>query len=463
MLFQSRMRLSAAGDRLNGLLTRLQTRVDGYPAGLSGAFVFLVLLLVYIATATLGEQQSPDPLAAAVPAWQFVTHGNLILDEFEGMLPWFIDIGERIVSNRTPGIIFFGIPFYWLVGTDPEAPPSLLPAAFAAATASAGAMTLLHLVFRRLARPSTAMAAALIAGVATSTWSVSADALWGHGPNQLWLAAAMLALAAERYWSSGVGFGLAVFTRPQLAVIAAVAGIWSGVRRRSLWPIAFVGVPALLGLIALLYYNSVIFGEVSVAGGYGDYVTRNLVSRPWWHYGEQIAGTLLSPDRGLLVMSPLLLALLPGLLRAWRVAPSWVRASAVGGVVYMLVQLRINHFSGGDNFYSYRLSIEMLTMAAPLLLLAYQEWTARTAIRKRIFSGLVLLSIAIQGLGAVYYEPDYVERSAWTHIRVWNVAQDAGLIVVTLIAIVGVLLWMALSWQFGRTGCSDWQPPADGE
>lgn len=433
-------RSSTARRRLPSYLARVPAQVDGFSAALSAGFVFLVLFLVYLATATSHGPVSPDPPAAAIPAWQLVAHGNLTLDAFDGMLLWFIDNGERIVSNRTPGVIFFAVPFYWVFGANPDG-PNMVPATLAAVTAAAGAMTLLHLLFRRLVRPSTAMAAAFIAGLATSTWSVSADALWAHGPNQLWLAAAMLALATEHYMSSGIGFGLAIFTRPHLAVIAAVAGVWAGVRRRSWRPVVLLGAPALLGLLALVTYNHLVFGGASLTGGYGGYVTSNLAGRPWWHYAEGIAGTLVSPDRGLLMMSPFLLALLPGLGAAWRAAPSWVRSCTVGGVVYMLVQLRINYFSGGNNFFSYRLSIELLMMAAPLLLLAYQEWTARTSVRRHLFSALVCLSVLIQGLGAIHGYVDYVERSAWANVKLWHVAQAAGPAMGGLMAVVAVLAW----------------------
>ena len=443
--------LRGTGDRLQRVFARLRTRVDGYPPALSGAFVFLLLFIVYLATATYHGVQSPDPPSAAIPAWQLATHGNLTLDAFEGVMPWFVESGERIVSNRTPGVIFFGVPFFFLFGAAEG--PTVTPAAVAAATAAAGAMLLLHLALRRLVAPSTAMAAAFVAGLATSTWSVSADALWAHGPNQLWLTAAMLALAVERYWSTGVAFGLAVFTRPHLAVVAAIAGIWTAVRRRSWRPLVFVGIPASVGLLALMYYNSLAFpAESPLGGGYGGRPLDNLVSRPWWHYGEDIAGMLVSPDRGLLVLSPFLLALLPGLRAAWRSAPGWVRTSAVGGLAYMLVQLRISYypggvhvFSGGHNFFSYRLSIEFLTLAAPLLVLCYREWTARSRTRQRLFTALVLLSVAIQGFGAVYYRVEYVERSPWTNFKLWEALQNAGPGLVALVILVAVVVWTMLS------------------
>lgn len=438
-------------ESLQRAFTQLRSRVDTYPPALSAGFVFVILLIVYLTTATYSGNLSPDPPSAAIPAWQLATHGNLTLDEFEGVMPWFVESGGRIVSNRTPGVIFFAVPFYWLLGA-PDA-PSVAPSTLAAVLAAAGAMTLLHLVFRRLAPPSTAIAATLVAGLATSTWSVSADAIWPHGPNQLWLTAAMLGLAAERYWSSGIAFGLAVFTRPHLAVVAAISGVWTAFRRRSLRPVLYIGVPAAFGLVALLYYNSLAFpGGDALGGGYGGRPVQSLVGRPWWHYGDDIAGTLISPDRGLFVLSPFLLSLLPGLRAAWRAAPGWARTAAASGLVFMLVQMRISYFpggshtfSGGHNFYSYRLSLEFLTLAAPLLLLSYREWVARSRTRQRIFSALVLLSIAIQGLGAAFYRVDYGDHSPWTEFKVWDAIQSAGPGVVALMIGVGVLAWTALS------------------
>lgn len=434
----------------------LTARVDTYPAALSAAFVFLVLIAVYLPTATYAGNQSPDPPAAAIPAWQLATSGNLTLDAFEGHLPWFVESGDRIVSNRTPGVIFFAVPFYWLLGSPDTY--TLTPSAVAAALAAALAMTLLHLTLRRLGTPSAAIAAALIAGLGTSTWSVSADALWAHGPNQLWLTAAMLALAAERYWSTGVAFGLAVFTRPHMAVASAVAGVWTAVRQRDWKPLVFIGVPASVGLATLVYYNSLAFpGGDALGGGYGGRPLDNLVSRPWWHYGEDVAGMLVSPDRGLLVLSPFLLILIPGLRAAWRAAPGWVRAAAASGLAYMLVQLRISYypggvhvFSGGNHFFSYRLSIEFLTLCAPLLVLCYREWVARTRLRRRIFLALVLLSLAIQGFGAMYWRVDFVEHSPWTNFKLWEAMQVAGPWRVATTVVAGIVVWLALALPGGR-------------
>ena len=54
---------------------------------------------------------------------------------------------------------------------------------------------------------------------------------------------------------------------------------------------------------------------------------------------------------------------------------------AVGGIAYALVQLKINHFAGGDTFFGYRLGLELVTAAAPLYVLGW------LAIKRRRSSG----------------------------------------------------------------------------
>ena len=65
-------------------------------------------------------------------------------------------------------------------------------------------------------------------------------------------------------------------------------------------------------------------------------------------------GMWVSPDRGILLWTPVLL-LLPALWRSWPDQPDWAKAFLFAGVGYTLLQASLNRFSGGDQFYGYRL------------------------------------------------------------------------------------------------------------
>lgn len=417
-----------------GRVRALRARVDGWPAGLSAALVGLALFLVYVPTAAMTYQQSPDPIAAFVPAWEIANNRTVTLDAYEGMVPWFKEFDGRIVSDRAPGVVFFGVPFYWVFHPIGQSP---VPAALAAASAAAGAMAALHLVFRRHASPSTATAAALLAGLGTATWTVSADGLWPHGPAQLWLALALLALP-RRAWLAGAFLGLAVFTRPQTAVAAAVVGIALGWQARSLLPVLRIGTGSLLGAAGLVAYNTVVFGSASLTGGYEDLPARWVSQLTVPEYLLGVLGTLVSPDRGVLVLSPFLLVLFLGVPTAWRRIDGVGRAAALAGLAYILVYLLVNRFSGGENFYSYRLPIEALTLGAPLLLGAYVWWVRERAWALAAFPLLAALSVGLHAIGAVYHVPSYEVHGPWTGARIAEAFGAAGPWVVAATAMVVV-------------------------
>ena len=64
--------------------------------------------------------------------------------------------------------------------------------------------------------------------------------------------------------------------------------------------------------------------------------------------------------------SPFLLILIPGLREAWRNSPDWVKGASIGGIVYLLEQLKANRFSGGTGFIGHRYPFEALNAAAAI-------------------------------------------------------------------------------------------------
>lgn len=400
---------SEAGS--TGWTRRIGERVGSWPAWLAVLLVTALLLLVYLPTgAHTHDQNYTDTSATYLAAAQLARDGSLTLDRFEGAT-WVVETPDgRLVSNRFPGTILYAAAFYLVLGAGSGQVVPVMPAALAAALGAALAMGLLSLLLRRLVAPPTAVGAALVGGLATSTWAISGHALWTHGPAQLLLVGAMLALAAGHHARAGLAMGASILVRPHLAVVPAVTGLHTGWRRRSWRSVLLVGATAALGLVAYLAYNRVVFGGALAAqpgaeaipqltGGYGTRWLDNLLTLPPWTWLGALAGALVSPSRGLLTISPFLLALLPGLPAAWRRAPGWVRSAALGGVLYLLLQLRANPaFGAGFGFYVYRIHLETLTLCAPLLVLAWRHWTRITALRRRVFWLLAGMSAAVQTL-----------------------------------------------------------------
>lgn len=385
--------------------------------------VFVPLMLLYLWTLRTNPSAINVDAPSVVPsAIGIARHGTPIVPvSFWGPgNPCAMLLGHgTAISDRTPGLIYLAVPVYWLFGA--RDPSYELPASAEAALITAAAMGTLALVFARFVSHRTALLGALVAGTATTTWTVSGVALWPHGPDQLVIALALCGLAADRFARAGLAFGLGLLIRPLLGFPAAVAGLVASWKARSIRPALAIAVPAgcclaFYAWYAHHYWTGGPSGDkqafLTATHGYGGPLTELGLSA-WLALAVKLAGFLVSPGRGILIGSSFLLALLPGLRRAWRVAPTWVRSSAAGAVIYMLIQLKGEVFTGGYDFWGYRYPIEMLTLCAPLLLLCWREWTTRTARRRAAFGALVIVSISWQAVGAICF-PGLDQDQPWT-------------------------------------------------
>jgi len=265
-------------------------------------------------------------------------------------------------------------------------------ASFLAALASA----LMYLLLRRRLDPSPALLMTMTFAFATTTWSISAQAMWQHGLGEVCIAAILLLLTGEASWSKATAVGAlaaaAVGNRPQDALMLAALGIyavgWAGRR----WAALAAGGLPVLGLT--LSYNFAAFGNAG--GGYGR------LGQLWFSSNviEGFAGLLLSPAKGLLVFSPffLFLAALP---RALRDSGRW-RALDVLIVIGFAAELLVyacSVWTGGWSW-GYRLLTDfvpgLIWVLAPVVAALQGKW-------RFLFLSTVALSIFIQYVGTFHY------------------------------------------------------------
>ncbi|NNF10563.1 MAG: hypothetical protein HKN74_09785 [Acidimicrobiia bacterium] len=361
---------------MQSVVTRSRGRIAQAPAWQTFLLVFLPILGVYLLTMDRANlEQGVDAIAAALPAWRFTQFGDLDMAQFSE-LPWIIEVNGRILSNRPPGISWVTMPLYWVFGRQSftGAVPSMLPGTATAVLFSAATVGVVHLTLRRITTPVLALGGALVFGLGTSTWSISANELWAHGPAQFFLALGMLAISYNRFVAAGLAHGAALLIRPVTALVAAGTGLAYGWMQRSWRPVVLGGLSAALGLGVLVVYNGLVLDSwTPVPASYGEsFVERAQNQSPLAYVGD-LLGMFLHPKYSIFVFSPFLLFTIPGLKRAWTGSPAWVRASAIGGVAYMLIHLRLNRFWGGAEF-NYRYPLEMLTVLAPLLFLSWHTW-----------------------------------------------------------------------------------------
>lgn len=233
----------------------------------------------------------------------------------------------------------------------------------------------------------------------TTAWSVASTGLWQHGPSLFFLSAAFAALNSQRRWAilaAGFMLGMAVWNRlPNASFALSVSFYMAICRPRDLpWLIVGGAVPAL----AMLGYSWSHWGSIWALGEGHPMSLFSGALLP------NLAGTLLSPNRGFFVFTPVFLLALPMLWTVLIAPRRWplLFALSLGALGILLVHSFWSVWWGGECF-GYRLLTEMVPVWIILLALSWERWIVRSRAGVLVFATLAVLSLYIHFLGAVYY------------------------------------------------------------
>jgi hypothetical protein len=266
-------------------------------------------------------------------------------------------------------------------------------------TATAAAVLFL-LVGRRHPHREAAWTAALFA-LGTSMWSTS-QALWQHPAAVLFLCVALLFLSCaeqEPVWAGRAGLPLVLAVAARHADVALVAVVTIGIAVR--WPRRLPALVAWGAPVAavLLAYQWWYFGSPWQHGFSGSGAR---FSEPWGH-GH--LGLLMSPAKGLLVFTPLVIVAVAGLAAAFRRGERWWSATlGAAAVAHWILMGRWSEWHGGESW-----GPRMMTDALPLLFMFLPDGFN---LMPRVAPALALVSVAVQALGAFSYDYRW-ERLFW--------------------------------------------------
>jgi hypothetical protein len=281
-----------------------------------------ILLVVYLGNArTLG---GGDTLPARYLPLALLRQQTFRLDGFPVLhatcAPYYLaHVGGHYVSVYPVGPALLALPVFLpaaLAGVPADGPVVAELEKLAAAIMVALSAVLLYRAISRIARRRLALLATAAYALGSSSFSVSSQALWQHGPSQLGLAATLYCLLRGRdqpSWVAWAGLPLsfATITRPTDALIAVgIAAYVLWCRPRQLPGFALCAAPP---LVFQLWYAARYFGDPFRTQWNPLDVGR--WSTPLW---EGLAGLMLSPGRGLLVYSPIFALSLLGFALAWR-------------------------------------------------------------------------------------------------------------------------------------------------
>jgi alpha-1,2-mannosyltransferase len=401
--------------------------------------VFGITFFVYAATIS-HSFVSPDVWSADFGAWHIAQTGSPWVDGLS-MAPldgnparsqWVTQVNGHDVITRSPGVIAASVPAYLLLG---GANMTVVPAGLAAALLTSVSAVLIYLVVARRRPVPEAALVTFAFTFTTPVWSVAANGMWPHTITVLGIAGMAWAADRDRWWLAGLFGGIALWGRLHAALIVALLGLLVGLRRRDVRPVIQVGVVsggclALMSVWTYWMYDKWNPTSSYNASPYMEYDHFSIVNQ---------LGMWVSPDKGFLIWTPVVLLLLPALIRSWRDIPDWSRALVYGGLAYTVLQAALNRFSGGETFYGYRLTLEMLTCLAPALSFSipHMGTTARR------LSGPVLavqfLAIATGSVADGGFVGDSQRWTTNSFVLVLNEIGPLGYVTVALTAGLGVL------------------------
>ena len=425
-------------------------------AFLTGFALFGAIFVVYVGSLAAAQPNS-DSFANSFASWHYAHTGSPFFDgsrlpEMDGGPDYFGPNPDgHTVIGRTPGQIWAAAPFYLLLSGGDFADFDTGPGMIAAAFWSALAMLLFFVAVRsRMAAIPAAGATALLA-FGTPVWSVAAEGLWPHVVTVLAIAGTSWAASREKWGWAGVMLGVGILARPHVAVIAAILGLGVTYSRRSLRPAVLVAIGSGLLTAVLLLWNRFVFGAWSLAGGYSqgfvDAIPGQRESRLGDGYLVQVAGAMLSPNRGFLVWTPSVILLLPAVCRFRARLPVWSLWLALGGIGYAVVQTALNEWTGGSGFNSYRLMLELLMCLAPSCAMA-SAYLGPVA--QRLAPYVVGYQVAVISVAALL-DDALLESDFWTDNTVLVGLRDQTLLTVLLLAGFGLCAWFATRWFLGRS------------
>jgi hypothetical protein len=392
----------------------LRERRHDIPASMQlGSPLLLFLGVVFIYNLNGRTLGAGDTIPASYIPLSILREFDFDLNEFpflyEPELPWFLQrINGRIVSAYPPWAGVLALPVYLLPvvgGLSPQSPLIHDLEKLAATLITAVSVVLLLVALRRLTSEKIARCIAIVYAFGTSSFSSSSQALWQHGPSQLFLSLAIYWLVRgidEPRFSAYAGFALASASicRPSNALIAIPIAAYVLLKRRD-QVIGFILAalpPVLLFTVYNMHYNGSPFrtgfavGMVDPSRLWG--LGAHLFSTP---LHEGLVAVLVSPSRGLFIYSPILLVSLVGMAMMWKDPKQMLLKylSLAPLPIILLTAKWINWWGGGS--YGPRLLADITPILCLFLYPAF-EWMRSRLFFKYITACLLVLSIGLHGL-----------------------------------------------------------------
>ena len=440
-----------AADNLNGPLLlflmcamatiwcRAQRR--GIPASITLRDPWVLLLAVVLVYSANGKPLTAgDTIPASYLPLSLMREFDFDLDEFpflyEGEMPWFVQrINGRIVSAYPPWAGLLAVPVYLLPvlgGLSPPSPWIHDLEKLSATLITALSVVLLLFTLRRLTSERIAWLIAIVYAFATSSFSSSSQALWQHGPSQLFLTLTIYwlvkSLEEPRFSAyAGLALGSAIICRPSNVVMALPIAAYVWLRHRGQFAgFCLAALPPFLGFVTYnMLYNGSPFSTGFAVGIIDPARLRSIGAHLFkTPLSEGLAGILVSPSRGLFVYSPILLVAFVGMVMVWRNSQLvLLKYLSLAPLLAILLTAKwINWWGGGS--YGPRLLADITPFLCLYLYPPFERVHTRPLLKSAL-ACLIACSISLHAL-RVFAGGDWNGHPNvdWHHERLWSWADS---------------------------------------
>ena len=429
------MMTSSTNSPVNSAIRRSLTACSSY----EGWLIFLSCFLVYF---FLNGRilTSGDSVPNTLIALNWLINHTLNLDNFRnqhffkvvGQIPYFfVETRKGHLTSLYPigsAIITFPIYicfcFVLVITTLFFHPVDITSAAFepqrllfekiAATTVTAASVVIFYFATRLKFDRSVAIISTFIYAFATETWVISSQAPWQHGSTNLVLVSILFALLKVNKTEgrdkstlllvAGILSGFLLGIRPTNLVFLAAIAVYSAFtyRRQSLF--FFLGLPSALLTISwnLYYFGTLLGGYESISSIY-SFTLKQLF--------EGFLSLTISPSRGLLVFSPIVLYAIPGIYQVFKLRSNkdekliicLVFSCSILFIQYCFFKVWYGGFTYGPRFLTDILPTVCFLINYSIAATLYAITQRRRALWSKntiVFLVAVLFSVCVQAIGA---------------------------------------------------------------
>ncbi len=391
--------------------------------------LFFLLFLIYIVNIRpiIGDADVSNYVSISI-----IKEGDFDLDEFvsynttgrielksvtksNGHVVSIDDVGGAILAAP-----LFLIPVVFGISSDSWLIPFL--GKIAAAILVALSALFLYYTLKKLTKEKYALFITLIYALATTSWSISSQGLWPHGPSQFSLTLALYflvrGLKEKKYIIySGFPLAFAVVCRSTNFLILIIFSIYVLHKHKDKF-LKFASF-ALLPLIFLIIYNYHYFGFLLPFAKAPLYLKPELWKN---NFFEGFFGQLISPSRGLFIYSPVLIFSLYGIYKSWKKSIVLFCYSTIAIFVLICFYSYFKIWYGGHSW-GPRYLADVLPFFSLLLVPAIEEISKRKII-KVIFILFFIISLFIQIEGILFFNGTWhakYDTGPENHLFLWSI------------------------------------------